>query len=123
MKTYYHVTKIDNLSSILEQGLILQIGERSKEIGETIKRIYLFHSFDDMENALMNWLGECFDEEDELVILKICLPDTFPIHTDIDVNGDLFYESYTQKQIPAQYIENIYDELYNEIKNEEIDLD
>lgn len=94
-----------------------------KVIVGTIKRIYLFHSFDDMENALMNWLGECFNEEDELAILKICLPDTFPIHTGIDSNGDLFYKSYTQEQIPAQYIEAIYDELYNEIKNEEIDLD
>ena len=69
----YHVTKKTNLNSILSKGLIPSIGERSLKLGESQAGIYLFPTKEDCNNALMNWLGQEFEdvEEDGLVILKI----------------------------------------------------
>ena len=33
MEKYYHFTKYENLESILNKGLIPQVGDRSKSIG------------------------------------------------------------------------------------------
>ena len=62
MKTFYHVTLLENWKSIKENGLIPKIGELSKLIDETQKRIYLFPNIEDMENALYNWLGETIND-------------------------------------------------------------
>lgn len=79
MNTYFHVTPISNLPSILKDGLIPQIGERSKEL-ETEERVYLFITYEDCQTALYQWLGEEFDElEEEVVSLKVELPDDFPL--------------------------------------------
>lgn len=67
---YYHVTLISNLESIRQNGLIPQIGERSLELGETINRVYLFTSKIACEDALTNWLGDYF-EDDDIAILEI----------------------------------------------------
>lgn len=109
---YFHVTPKKNISSILENGLIPQIGERSLEIGEQIEAIYLFPNFEEMDNALYNWLGEAFEDEEELLILQIDLPDDFPVYREIDDNGDDFYEAHCQCDIPEEFITGIYDESY-----------
>lgn len=67
---YYHVTSASNIESIRQNGLIPQIGTRSLELGETISRIYLFTNKNACEEALMNWLGDYFEDE-EIVILEI----------------------------------------------------
>lgn len=113
---YFHVTPIENLESILANGLVPQIGKRSEEIGEEQERIYLFSDFEEMENALMNWLGEAFEEYEELCILQIDLPDDFPIKTEVDSNGDKFYESYVYEVIPSNFISGIYNELYESLE-------
>lgn len=113
---YFHVTPIGNLESILANGLVPQIGKRSKEIGEVQARIYLFSKFEEMENALMNWLGEAFEESEELGILQIDLPNDFPIKTEVDSNGDEFYESYAYDVIPPNFIVGVYNELYEFLK-------
>lgn len=113
---YFHVTPIENLESILESGLVPQIGERSEEIGEEQERIYLFSDFEEMENALMNWLGEVFEECEELCILQIDLPNEFPVETEVDSNGDKFYESYVYEVIPSNFISGIYNEFYESLE-------
>lgn len=40
-------------------------------LGELKDAIYLFPSIEDMENALSNWLGELFEDEEVLVVLEI----------------------------------------------------
>ena len=40
--TLYHVTTLDNLNSIIRNGLVPNIGDRSKKLGETESRIYFF---------------------------------------------------------------------------------
>lgn len=109
---YYHVTPKRNIASILADGLIAQIGERSEEIGEQQEAIYLFPNVEEMNNALANWLGECFEEEEELIILQLDLPDDFPVYREVDSNGDYFYEAHCFCDIPEEYITGIYSEEY-----------
>lgn len=78
---FYHVTPVENLDSILTYGLHPAIGDRSQEIGETDAAVYLFPSYAHLVDGLGNWLGECFDDEDELVVLEV------------DGYGLLFFES------------------------------
>ena len=109
---FFHVTPSRNCRSIMEQGLIAQCGERSSACCEGSPAVWLFPSVQEMENALMGWLGEEFEDEDALAILQIDLPDGFPIYRDVDSNGDLFFEAYTYQNIPKEYISAIVDEDY-----------
>ena len=70
----YHVTTKENYKKIISQGLIPQIGDRSIDLGEDKEAIYLFPNLGSAENALMNWMGEWFeDQEIELVLLEVNL--------------------------------------------------
>ncbi len=71
----YHVTPFKNLVSILEKGLIPNMGDRSNRRKESRNLVYLFPCIDDMENALTNWLGDEFEDEERLVLLKIFVDD------------------------------------------------
>ena len=115
---YFHVTKKENMESILEHGLIPQIGERSEELGESEKAIYLFPNIEEMENALYNWLGECFEDDEDLIIIQVDVPSDFPINQERDSNGDLFYEATSKSQIPITYITAVYDEYYKPIEQQ-----
>lgn len=68
---FYHLTPRRNLEAIKAQGLMPTVGERSESLGEAEPRIYLFDSKESLEEALGNWLGEEFDEDEELVALSI----------------------------------------------------
>ena len=61
----YHVTDVENLPSIAEQGLVPSMGRLSQKLGENQQCVYFFHDKEDVVNACMNWLGEEFDEIDE----------------------------------------------------------
>lgn len=83
IKIFYHVTPMENVPSISKEGLSPRIGPRSIDYGEKTPAIYLFPDLVSTEDALMNWLGEWYeqqyDEDYELAILKVCLPDGFPV--------------------------------------------
>ncbi len=97
----YHVTPESNLHSILKNGLIPTIGERSKLL-ETIPRVYLFPSKENLETALYNWLGEAFEDlEEDLFILEINL-------SDINYESEAF-ELTVSDTIQPDRILNIYD--------------
>lgn len=112
-KTYFHVTLMENVPSILEHGLVPQIGERAEEFGETEPAIYLFPSKDDMNNALYNWLGEWYNdnygEDCELAILHIRLGKNVPVF-----QTEAEYERICKVVIPPEAI-SFYDELGNEL--------
>lgn len=74
-KFAYHVTPSKNLRSIQENGLVPSIGQRSRDLGEEREAVYLFPSREDLDNALSNWLGELFDEEEPLAILQVDVSD------------------------------------------------
>lgn len=69
---FFHVTPSVNLPSILAHGLIPQAGPRSQQI-KGDHGIYLFSSREDAVDAVMNWLGDEFGDED-LTLLSVRLP-------------------------------------------------
>lgn len=103
MKTYYHVTLLNNLNSIMSLGLVPTIGTLSKLCDEKNNKVYLFPTKTDMETALSSWLGEVIDdtygEQIECCSLEIVLPDDWPIQP-----GECEYEVYATDIIPAKYI-------------------
>lgn len=103
MRTLYHVSLESNFESIMENGLIPQIGERCEEIGDE-SAVYLFPNESDMNNALLNWLGEWYidnyGEEIGLVALKVSLPDNFPIY-----EGEVGFEVLSHHVIPPEFIQ------------------
>ncbi len=119
---FFHITPKQNLNFTLSTGLLPQIGKRGEEAGEPQEAVYLFPNFEEMDNALANWFGECFEDDDtELVILQIDLPEGFPVCREIDSNGDLFYEAYCTCDISEEYITAVYNEEYNLMSFEEFD--
>lgn len=71
MPTLYHVTPAANLPSILDLGLQPQIGRRSASAGESVAAVYCFTDLAAVEDALANWLGDCFDEDEALALLRL----------------------------------------------------
>ncbi|MFY0516589.1 hypothetical protein ACOMCU_01975 [Lysinibacillus sp. UGB7] len=98
MQEFFHVTPISNMDLILSVGLIPQIGERSEGVEEEAL-VCLFRTYEDCETALLQWLGEEFEElEEELVILKVQLPNDFPLIQTSE------WEVVSKINIGAQYI-------------------
>ena len=62
---YFHVTPKENIGQIMSNGLIPAIGPRSEEANEDVALVYMFPNVSDMETALANWLGECFEEDED----------------------------------------------------------
>jgi hypothetical protein len=68
----YHVTPAKNLRSIKSKGLTPRTGARSLEAKEGgPPAIYCFRSLSDVEQAMMGWLGDAFDEETALALLEV----------------------------------------------------
>lgn len=66
----YHVTPTKNLESIFKQGLKPTLGDRSSKISGEQKGVYLFLDKISAEDAVMNWLGDEFDDE-PLTMLEV----------------------------------------------------
>lgn len=67
----YHLTKKEYMDGIIEKGLVPQIGDRSKSVGDNIKGVFFFDSMYDYDfwlTALYNDIGE-----DELELLRFNL--------------------------------------------------
>ena len=69
-KLLYHVTPTKNIKSIAKEGLKPGIGDRSNKIMREKSGIYVFPSRMAAEDAVMNWLGDEFEDE-PLTMLKI----------------------------------------------------
>jgi len=100
-KTFYHVTRSENTPHILRDGLTPQVGARSQLYGEKGDggAVYLFPTKADAEDAVMNWMGDEFDEAESLDLLKIMVPETFKL--DRDPNS---FEIVSRYGIPKEYI-------------------
>lgn len=95
----YHVTPSENLDNILTSGLVPQVGDRSRKIIGEKSAIYCFPDKDSMEDAMMNWLGDEFDEDEPLALLEI---DTTGL--DGHVTDGAEYEVAITSVIPPQNI-------------------
>lgn len=98
---FWHVTPCKNVASIMEKGLIPQIGKQSQKLGEDSNGVYLFDDVDMMEDAVMNWLGDELDEDGELCLLKITVPAQF-MKSSIVFDG---FSCVATSIIPPEYIE------------------
>ena len=63
----YHVTSRKNLASIRRNGLKMHI---PKDMDDE-EGVFLFKDYGDAEDAVMTWLGDRFDEDEELVVIKV----------------------------------------------------
>lgn len=97
-RTFYHVTLSDNLPSIMDQGLLPTVGPRSKKVGEHAA-VFLFPSEDDATDALGGWLGDQFDDDDEIAfsLIEVTLPDGIEAHK----NDEVDWEYWVTESIPA----------------------
>src|SRR5208282_6194720 len=77
---YYHVTPTANVPRIMSEGLIPQRGPRSKRMAD--HGIFLFEDMETMEDALSNWLGDEFEEDEPLTLLGVELPPDAKNRTD-----------------------------------------
>jgi len=65
--SYYHITRSENVPLIMKDGLLPSKPDDMQDV----EGVYLFKSATDAEDALMNWLGDRFSEEEKLTLLKI----------------------------------------------------
>jgi len=61
------------------------------------KGVYLFKSYEDMEDAVTNWLGDRYEDEDELVVLKINA-------SGLTLKSTVDYEVMSPSKIPPENI-------------------
>ncbi len=94
------MTLLSNLKSIKKHGLLCQIGPRSQELGEPAKAVYVFPNLDYANEAVMNWLGDEFNDDDKLIILPVKLTEK-----DVDHAPDIDYERRSTVDIPASLID------------------
>ena len=67
----YHVTPTKNLAKIGIEGLKPDVGPRSAQVPGEATAIFCFPDRETTYDALMNWLGDQFDESEELALLEI----------------------------------------------------
>lgn len=105
--TLYHVTPLSNLDSILRTGLQPQIGEHSLSAGETVQVVYLFTGKENLEQAMLNWAGDMFGDE-EIAYLEIQIPLEYEKY--LRPNG---FETKCEIAIPPQYIQVIDEKMFD----------
>ncbi len=66
-ESYYHITPAENVPSIMKNGLLPATPDDMQDT----EGIYLFKNRTEAEDALMNWLGDRFSEEQKLTLLKV----------------------------------------------------
>jgi hypothetical protein len=93
----YHITPTINLPSILTKGLIPSIPKDMDDL----RAVYLFPDYLILENAMMNWMGDRFDEEISLSILTIDTKSLILSHNDVG------FEVISFNTIPPETIMHI----------------
>lgn len=95
----YHVTPAVNVPAIMSQGLQPQVGDRSNKIQGETPAVYCFSDTNSLEDAMMNWLGDEFGEDEDLALLEI---NTSGLKGDVTPNAE--YEIQILEPIPPQNI-------------------
>lgn len=75
-QTLYHVTTKKSLDTVLSEGLKHFIGPRSERFGEEGAKVFLFGSLEALEDGLGNWLGEEFDDDEEVAVVAVKVSDS-----------------------------------------------
>lgn len=108
---YYHVTPTENVSRIMSEGLTPQRGPRASQM-ESEDGIYLFKTMEGVDNALSNWLGEEFEEDDvPLTLLGVELPSDAQKRLNERGDDNSSYEIVVTTAIPPQYIQILSEDI------------
>jgi len=99
---YYHVSTETNTHSILRSGLQITKGDRSSQVEGEEAGIFLFRDTDSVEDALSNWLGDEFSEDERINLFEVTLPSTFPLENDPES-----WEVISRVDIPPSFIKLI----------------
>lgn len=106
----YHVTSKRYLPSIYQNGLTLNTPEDYGDSGDEIG-IYCFPSMEDVENAMMNWLGDRIGEwedgeqtEYQEIVLVLDISGL-----KIKENHDVGYEIIVKEPVSADRIVDLVD--------------
>jgi hypothetical protein len=102
---YYHVTPTENVPLIMSEGLIPQQGPRSQRMGAD-SGIFLFKNMGDVDNALMNWLGDEYEEDEPLTLLGVELPPDAEVAPEV-----VGWEVNVLSHIPPQYIQILSEDI------------
>ena len=89
MDTYYHITTPSAWEKIQQEGLIPQLGERSKKVNEQWPAVFLFESRAAMEDAYFGWLGDEYEKETKLVILAVKPPKGLVLDESVACAGEV----------------------------------
>lgn len=104
MPLFYHVTPLFALDRIFLYGLLPQCEPRSTDCGDDAA-VYLFCSADAMQDALMNWFGDRFDDDTPLAVLAVRLPPHRPLHA----TPHAPWEVSSRIPIPPRFLEHLGD--------------
>lgn len=102
----FHVTRKEDLASILANGLEPRLGPRSQECGEIRPAVFLFPTREALDTAMPQWLGECFEDvpDDGLSILEVVPA------ADAQLHSDVAYEVSCLTRIPPGCITQVFSE-------------
>lgn len=97
------------MKSILNEGLLPQIGANSEWMYEEEDAVFLFKSLEDMKEGLKGWMNLIFEKEWELVSFQIDLPNNFPLMATSNT-----WEMKSLVLIPPMYIRFLTNERVEE---------
>ena len=93
---YYHITRSENVPSIMRSGLT---PVKPMDM-EDVEGVYLFRSASAAEDALMNWLGGRFDEDEPLTLLRV---DSAGVG-ELDTDSAAGFEAISRTAIAPEFI-------------------
>lgn len=96
-QSYFHVTPTRNIEAIRREGLIPKQSVMNDEPG-----VYLFKDRVSLEDALMNWLGDRFDDDEPLSVIEVAADG-------LRVEPGAGYEVFSREVIPVSAILGIRD--------------
>ena len=97
---YYHITRTENVHSIVPPNGIGLIPATPTDMEGEAKGVYLFRSIDEAEDALMGWLGERFSEDDPLTLLRV---DSAGVG-ELDTDSAAGFEAVSRTAIAPEFI-------------------
>jgi len=106
-KYVFHITNKENIKSIKEKGLVPKIGERSKQVGDTVKGIYFF---DNIYN-LYEWI-ECLYKNKDITSLALLRFNLKRRKWFIHNNCEDFYIIHKVSPDKIEYLENLDGRVY-----------
>ena len=100
---YFHVTRMELLPSILHGGLIPTV---PRDMPGEPSGVYLFPDADAVDTALTNWLGDRFEEDEDLVIIEV---DPEQLEEDLFLESVEYERIYTAP-IPVAALQRLFTE-------------